>query len=174
MKKLKKGEIAKKEYEEKCWQFDNVVENSIQNEITKLIEKAHSYSFNLQNYRSNLSDDQIKKWKDAIGGIKIKNGNNIDTRYQELLKADSKIALQILASFNTESALEMDIAREYLSKLEKKDKSLRELEEILKEAQKYPLESLSILLKEKSEKVKKENNKNISKLRSNFMGKVFC
>ena len=83
---------------------------------------------------------------------KNKNGNNIDTRYQELLKADSKIALQILASFNTESALEMDIAREYLSKLEKKDKSLRELEEILKEAQKYPLESLSILLKENQRK----------------------
>lgn len=169
--KLKKGDITKKEHEEKCWQFDNVVENSIQNEIAKLIEKAHSYSFNLQNYRSNLSDDQIKKWKDAFGGIKIKNGSNIDTRYQELLKVDSKTALQILASFNTESALEMDIAREYLSKLEKKDKSMRELEEILKEAQKYPLESLSILLKEKSEKVKKENDKEYKQVTIKLYGK---
>lgn len=169
--KLKKGDITKKEYEEKCWQFDNVVENSIQNEIARLIEKAHSYSFNLQNYKSNLSDDQIKKWKDVFEGIKIKNDSDIDTRYKELLRADSKIALQILASFNTESALEMDIAREYLSKLEKKDKSMKELEEILKEKQKYPLESLSILLKEKSEKVKKENDKKYKQVTIKLYGK---
>ncbi|MFH1255051.1 MAG: restriction endonuclease subunit S [bacterium] len=143
---LKKGKITEKEYKEKIWQFDNVVENNIQNEIAKRIEKAHSYSFNLQNYKSILSDDQIKKWQSAFKGIKIKNGANIDARYQELLNADSKTDLQILASFNSESALEMDIAREYLSKAEKKDKKMQELEEIFKEAQKYPKVPLSELL----------------------------
>ncbi|MBI4993859.1 restriction endonuclease subunit S [Candidatus Wolfebacteria bacterium] len=157
--KLKKGEITKKEHEQKCWQFDNIVENSIQNEITKLIEKAHSYSFNLQNYRNSLSDDQIKKWKDSLSGIKTKNSNNIDTRYQELLKADSKTTLQILASFNTESALEMDIAREYLSKLEKKDESMRELEEILRENNKYPLVPLNDLLMLNENKIKPKKYK---------------
>ena len=93
-------------------------------------------------------------------------------RYQELLKADSKIALQILASFNTESALEMDIAREYLSKLEKKDKSLRELEEILKKHKSIHLKVYPFYLK-KIRESKKENNKNISKLRSNFMERCF-
>jgi restriction endonuclease S subunit len=151
---LKNGKITEKEYKEKIWQFDNVVENNIQNEIAKRIEKAHSYSFNLQNYKSILSDDQIKKWQSAFKGVKIKNGANIDARYQELLNADSKTALQILASFNSESSLEMDIAREYLSKTEKKDKKMQELEEILKEAQKYPKVPLSELLINLSEERK--------------------
>lgn len=155
--KLKKDKITKKEYEEKLWQFDNLVENSIQNEITKHIEKAHSYSFNLQNYKSILSDDQIKKWQSAFGGIKIKNGANIDARYRELLKADSKIALQILASFNPESALEMDIAREYLIKLKIKSEKLKELKEILKEAQRFPLVEIGNFLIPKYEKIKKED-----------------
>ncbi|MBU4421908.1 N-6 DNA methylase, partial [Patescibacteria group bacterium] len=94
--RLKNEKITKKQHEEKVWQFDNVVENNIQNEIAKRIEKAHSYSFNLQNYRSSLRDEQIKKWRDAFKGIKIKNGSNIEARYQELLKADNKITLQIL------------------------------------------------------------------------------
>ncbi|MBU4455200.1 SAM-dependent methyltransferase, partial [Patescibacteria group bacterium] len=98
--RLKKEKIGKKEYKEKVWQFDNVVENNIQNEIAKRIEKAHSYFFNLQNYRSNLRDEQIKKWQNAFKEIKIKNGSNIEARYQELLQVDNKTALQILASFN--------------------------------------------------------------------------
>ena len=53
----------------------------------------------------------------------------------------------------------MDIAREYLNKIEEKDKKVQELDEILKEMQEYPFESLSNLLKEKSDKVKKENDK---------------
>ncbi|HCP08942.1 MAG TPA: hypothetical protein DIT25_04055 [Candidatus Moranbacteria bacterium] len=151
---LKNGKITEKEYKEKFWQFDNVVENNIQNEITKRIEKAHSYSFNLQNYKSILSGDQIKKWQAAFKGIKIKNGANIDVRFQELLSADSKTALHILASFNPESALEIDIVREYLSKIEKKDKKMLELEEILKEAQKYPKVPLGELLINLSEERK--------------------
>lgn len=151
---LKNGKITEKEYKEKIWQLDSVVENNIQNEIAKRIEKAHSFSFNLQNYKSILSDDQIKKWQGAFKGIKIKNSANIDARYQELLYADSKTALQILASFNSESSLEMDIAREYLSKAEKKDKKMQELEEILKEAQKYPKVPLSELLINLSEERK--------------------
>jgi type I restriction-modification system DNA methylase subunit/restriction endonuclease S subunit len=152
--KLKKEKITKKEYEEKIWQFDNVIENNIQNETAKRIEKAHSHSFNLQNYRSNLSDDQIKKWQSAFEGIKIKNGENIEARYQELLKADQKTALQILASFNPESALEMDIAREYLSKIEKNNKGMEKLEKILKEGNKYPIISLNNLLISNENKIK--------------------
>lgn len=152
--KLKKEKISKKEYEEKLWQFDNVVENNIQNEIAKRIEKAHSYSFNLQNYRSSLSDDQIEKWQNAFKGVEVKNGNNIEARYQELFKVDSNTALQILASFNSASALEMDIAREYLSKVGEKNKKMQELEEILKEAQKYSKVPLSELLINLSEERK--------------------
>src|SRR3989339_508457 len=95
----------------------------------------------------------------------------IDPRYQELLKADSKTALQILASFNFESALEMDIAREYLSKIEKKDKKMLELEEILKEAQKYSKASLGILLKPKNNKIKIEKDKIYREITLKLYGK---
>lgn len=152
--RLKKEKITKKQYKEKVWQFDNVVENNIKNMIAKRIEKAHSYSFNLQNYCSSLRDEQIKKWQDAFKDIKIKNSSDIEERYQELLKADDQTALQILASFNPESALEMDIAREYLNKLKVKSQELKKLEEILKEAQKYPKILLGELLKNLSEKRK--------------------
>jgi len=54
--KLAKGTLSKAMYNEKLWQFDNVVESQIDNEIAKAIEKANSYHFNLQNYRSNLSE----------------------------------------------------------------------------------------------------------------------
>lgn len=152
--KLKKKKITKKDYEEKLWQFNNVVESNIQNEIAKRIEKAHFYSFNLQNYKTSLGDDQNQKWQNAFKSVKAKNGINIDACYQELMKADSKTALQILASFNPESALEMDIAREYLSKTGKKDKKMQELEEILKESHGYPLVSLTDLLIQNENKIK--------------------
>ncbi|MEA3464000.1 MAG: restriction endonuclease subunit S, partial [Patescibacteria group bacterium] len=169
--RLEKEKITKKQYKEKVWQFDNVMENNIQNTTAKRIEKAHSYSFNLQNYRSSLRDEQIKKWQNAFCDIKIKNGSNIEARYEELLKADDKTALRILASFNSESGLEMDIAREYLSKLEIKNKKLEELEEILKEAQKFPFENLSNLLKVKSEKIKKENGKKYKQITIKLYGR---
>jgi len=172
---FKNGKITEKEYKEKIWQFDNVVENNIQNEIAKRIEKAHSYSFNLQNYKSILSNDQIKKWQAAFKGIKIKNGANIDAQFQELLSADSKTALQILASFDSESALEMDIAREYLSKAKKKEKKMLELEEILKENHEYPLISLTDLLISNENKIKpkKYPNEQFTVLGVSNIGGVF-
>lgn len=152
--RLEKGKITKKQYKEKVWQFDNMVENAIQNEIAKRLEKAHSYSFNLQNYRSGLRQEQIEKWRKAFKGVKAKNNSSIEDRYQVLKKADTKTAWQILASFNPESALEMDIAREYLSKARKKDKKLKELEDILKESFKYPFVPLRDLLILNKNKIK--------------------
>jgi type I restriction-modification system DNA methylase subunit len=114
-KKLESKKISKEMYDEKLWQFDNIIEGQIDNEVAKAIEKAHNFHFNLQNYRSNLSADQIKDWQEVLKDTEIKNGSKIDKRYQELLKADPKTALQILASFEPKDALQMDIAREYLS-----------------------------------------------------------
>lgn len=152
--KLKKEKINQKEHNEKISQLDNTIENNIQNEITKRIEKAHAYSFNLQNYRSNLTDSQIEKWCEAFSGIRVKNGENIESRYQSLFKADTDEVLQILASFNPKSALEIDIAREYLSKLKDKNKRTVKLKEILKEGNKYPLVSLNNLLNLNCNKIK--------------------
>ena len=162
-KKLVEKKINKKMFDEKKWQFDNVVQSQIENEVAKAIEKAHTYHFNLQNYRSNLSDAQIKDWQETLKGIEIKNNSKIEKRYQELQKAEPKNTLQILASFDPHNNLHMDIAREYLSKLDKKildkNKKLFKLEEILRKGFQYPLVELHSLIKPKFEKIKKDDFK---------------
>lgn len=161
-KKLESKKISKEMYDEKLWQFDNIIEGQIDNEVAKAIEKAHNFHFNLQNYRSNLSADQIKDWQEVLKDTEIKNGSKIDKRYQELLKADPKTALQILASFEPKDALQMDIAREYLSKLDKqaleKDEKLAKLFELLKETKQFPFETLGELLIQKANKIKLEDD----------------
>lgn len=161
-KKLESKKISKEMYDEKLWQFDNIVEGQIDNEVAKAIEKAHNYHFNLQNYRSNLSAEQMKDWQEVLKDTEIKNGSKIDKRYLELQKADPKTALQILASFDPQNALQMDIAREYLSKLDKqaleKDKKLAKLFELLKETKQFPFETLGELLIQKANKIKLEDD----------------
>jgi type I restriction-modification system DNA methylase subunit/restriction endonuclease S subunit len=151
-KKLKSKKISKEMYDEKLWQFDNIVEGQIDNEVAKAIEKAHTYHLNLQNYRSNLSAEQIKDWQEVLKGVEIKNGSKIDKRYFELQKAEPKVALHILASFDPKDALQMDIAREYLSKLERKvlegEEKLAKLFEILKETKIFSFVPLSEIITE--------------------------
>lgn len=144
--KLNEGKISKAMYDEKLWQFDNVVESQIDNEIAKATEKALSYHFNLQNYRSNLSEEQIRQWQEMLKGVEARNGSSIEKKYQELKTVNSKTALQILASFDPKNALQMDIAREYLGKMDKsvleQDVKLKKLEEILRKGFQYPLISV--------------------------------
>jgi len=160
-KKLESKKISKEAYDKKLWQFDNIVEGQIDNEVVKAIEKAHSYHFNLQNYRSNLSAEQIKDWQETLKGVEIKNGSKIERRYFELQKADTQTALQILASFDPKDALHMDIAREYLSRLDKKvleqGEKLKKLEEILRKGFQYPQVEIAELIAPKYEKIKKDD-----------------
>lgn len=157
-KKITKKKISKEIYDEKLWQFDNVVEGQIDNEVAKAVEKAHSYHFNLQNYRSGLSYEQIKDWQETLKGVEIRNGSKIEKRYQELQMAEPKTALRILASFDCKNALQMDIAREFLSKLDKKvleqDKRFEKVFEILKETKTFPFEPLNSFLIDLSEERK--------------------
>lgn len=157
-KKLKDKKISKEMYNEKLSQFENIIEGQIDNEIAKAIERAHSYHFNLQNYRSNLSDEQIKDWQETLNDVEIKNGSKIEKRYQELQQVDHQAALQILASFDPKDALQMDIGREYLSKLNKKileqDGKLIKLEEILRKGFQYPIVPLKDHIIVNEEKIK--------------------
>jgi restriction endonuclease S subunit len=164
-KKLTNKKISKALYDEKLWQFDNVVEAQIENEITKQIEKAHAYHFNLQNYLGNLSNEQIREWQSVCHSEQSEESQDlsIEKKYQELKTADSKTALQVLASFDTQNAMHMDIAREYLNKLQKsildKDKKLKRIDHILKEGFQYPLVTLENLITPKYEKIKKDEYK---------------
>ncbi len=206
--KLAKGKLSKVMYDEKLWQFDNVVESQIDNEIAKAIEKANSYHFNLQNYRSNLSEEQIKEWQYVCHSFAICHSeqiqhpeqiphsdqsphseqlphshseqlshghsgqlphchserseesqcSSIEKRYQELKTADPKTVLKILASFDPQNALQMDIAREYLSKVKRqileKDEKLKKLEITLSKGFLYPIVSLKEFMVVNNEKIK--------------------
>jgi len=156
--KLSRKKISKEMYDEKLLQFENIIEGQIDNEVAKAIERAHSYHFNLQNYRSNLSNEQIRDWQETLKGVEIKNGSKIEKKYQELQSAEPKTALQIIASFDPKDALQMDMGREYLSKLDKKvlekDEKLRKLEEILRKGFQYPVLPLKDLIIVNDEKIK--------------------
>lgn len=157
--KKQKGKITDEEVKEKLWQFDNVLENKIKNEISKQIEKAHLYSFNLQTYRSDLTDEQIKEWQEVLKGIEPKNNSTLDKKYGMLKTADEKLVLEIIASLNPKSALEMDIAREYVSKNRDKNERFKKLNEIMKRGHRFPKEKLENLLIPKYEKINKDDYK---------------
>jgi type I restriction-modification system DNA methylase subunit/restriction endonuclease S subunit len=153
-KKLEGKKIKKEMYDEKLWQFDNLIEGQIDNEVAKAIEKAHSYHFNLQNYRSNISAEQIKEWQETLKGVVAINGLKIEKRYQELNSADPKVALQILASFDPKDGLHMDMARVFLNKVDKQDEKLNKLNDILRRGHQYPIVSLKDWIIINDEKVK--------------------
>lgn len=162
-KKLEGKKISKEMYDEKLWQFDNLVEGQTDNEIAKAIEKAHTYHFNLQNYRSNLSEGQIKEWRETMKGADARNGSKIEKRYRELQDANPKAALQILASFDTKDGMQMDIAREYLNKIDKKvleqNVKLKKLDEILRKSTQYSKVALKELISLRREVLKIEEYK---------------
>lgn len=90
--KFTKKKIDKKTYEEKLWQFDNVWDNKTQNEISKRTEKANNYSFNLQNYRSGLSYQQIQEWTKMLGQF----NKNFLSVSQELWQAQKQMEKSLI------------------------------------------------------------------------------
>ena len=70
-------------------QFEDITENKIQNEIAKRIDKAHNYSFNLANYKSAISDSQIKEWNNALQHIQPNGVTNLDDIFKKLIQNTS-------------------------------------------------------------------------------------
>jgi type I restriction-modification system DNA methylase subunit len=77
--KAKKATEADKSMELKT--FDQMLENRIQNEIAKRIDKAHNYSFNLANYKSTISDSQIVEWTEALKHIQPNGATTLEDVY---------------------------------------------------------------------------------------------
>jgi type I restriction-modification system DNA methylase subunit len=144
--KREKGKLTEDEYNEKLKSFDLITQSKIQNEISKEIEKSYLYSFNFQTYKSDLMEEQIKEWKEVLKDIDPENNINLDTKYTKLKTADVHTALRILASFNPQYALEMDIARDILNKLPAENEKVKKLQEILRKGHRYPRVKLEELL----------------------------
>ncbi len=157
--KAKKATEADKSMELKT--FDQMLENRIQNEIAKRIDKAHNYSFNLANYKSTISDSQIVEWTEALKHIEPNGATTVEEIYKKLNKGKPENILPYLVKLNPNNALEADIAREYISNLDNdliaKHKELNVIKEILKSGAKYEKEKLGNIMSVKRDILKLED-----------------
>ena len=171
--KAKKATEADKQMELKT--FDQMLENRIQNEIAKRIDKAHNYSFNLANYKSTIGDSQLEEWTEALKHVQPNGATTLDEVYKKLNNGKPENSLPYLVKLNPTNALEADIAREYVSNLDNdliaKHKELNVIKEILKSGAKYPMVKLSTILQEKVEVIVIEDEKEYLQLTAKLWGK---
>jgi len=160
-KKIKAKKITEADKQMELKVFDQMLENRIQNEIAKRIDKAHNYSFNFANYKSTISDSQIAEWTEALKHIQPNGTTTLDEVYKKLSNSKPDNILPYLLKLNPANALEADIAREYVSNLDNdlilKHKELSVIKEVLKSKQKYPIEKLEGKVEPKYIKIKKDN-----------------
>lgn len=160
---VKQGKLAETERGERLTQHAEIWKNKTLNEIAKRIEKAHLYSFNLPNFRSNLSKSQLEQWDHMFEGTIRRNGHFLDERFAALKDCPPEKAHSALALLNVQNALEFDIARQYLMgyPLEElgKNNQLAELRKIIESGAKYPHCILGELLEPKYERIKKDDFK---------------
>lgn len=159
-KKIKDKKATEADRSMELKTFDQMLENRIQNEIAKHIDKAHNYSFNLANYKSTISDSQIVEWTEALKHIRPNGASTVEEVYKKLTNGKPENILPYLVKLNPNNALEADIAREYVSNLDNdliaKHKELNVIKEILKSGAKYEKEKLGNLMTLKRDILKLE------------------
>jgi type I restriction-modification system DNA methylase subunit/restriction endonuclease S subunit len=159
----KKATEADKQMELKT--FDQMLENRIQNEIAKRIDKAHYYSFNMANYKSTISDSQLTEWAEALKHIQPNGATTVEEVYKKLNNSKPENILPYLVKLNPVNALEADIAREFVSNLEpsvaEEHQELYTIKEILKRGAKYPMVKLKGYLILNENKIKPNKNPDI-------------
>lgn len=165
-KKIKAKKITEADKQMELKVFDQMLENRIQNEIAKRIDKAHNYSFNFANYKSTISDSQIAEWTEALKHIQPNGATTLDEVYKKLSNSKPENILPYLLKLNPANALEADIAREYVSNLDNdlilKHKELNVIKEILKSGAKYPMVKLKDYLILNENKVKPNKNPDVN------------
>lgn len=146
--------------------FDQVLENKIQNEIAKRIEKAHNYSFNFSNYKSTISDTQLADWMGAIAHVKANETAGLDEIYRRMKNSKPETVLPYIAKLNPQNAIEADLAREYIINFDVEKivnhQELNVLKNILKSGAKYPLAKLKDYLILNENKIKPNKNPNVN------------
>lgn len=147
-------------------QFEDITENRIQNEIAKRIDKAHFYSFNLFNYKSAINESQIKEWIEALQHIQPNGATSLDDIYKKIWNGKPENILPYLLKLNPANALEADIAREYVSNIDKKivseHKEIATIIKILKNGSKYPMVKLKDYLILNENKIKPNKNPDVN------------
>ncbi len=160
-KKLQAGKIDEAAKQMELKQFEHSLENRIQNEIAKRIDKVHNYSFNLANYKSTLSETQLQEWRQALSTIQPNGVVTLDEAYKKIKTASADNVATYIVKLNPANALEADIVREYISGLEDneiaKHSELFSLKSIFKSSTKYGRGKLGELMHLKRNILKLEN-----------------
>jgi type I restriction-modification system DNA methylase subunit len=164
-KQLKDGKIDQLEFDSRLAQHEEIWKSKTLNEIAKRIEKAHLYSFNLGNYRSNLSKQQIDEWNSFFTGDKNHSDLlSLDEKFERLHACSPDNAHDTLAYFDIQNGLEFDIVRQYLGRFSveelKQNNHLAELQKIIESSAKYPLTALYEIVVPKNIKIKKDEYDN--------------
>jgi len=152
--------FSKKEYDAEIYKFECVWQQKMQNEIAKRIDKAHTYSLNSSTYRSNLTEKQLAEWETAVSHhTPEKNGHSLDKRFGLLKQAKLENAINHIASFDPQNAIEADIVREYMAAVEpdqlNKYPALKTIDHIFRSGANHPMVKLKKLLIPKYQKIKK-------------------
>ena len=108
-----------------------------ENDIARKIERAHLYSFNLPNYRSSLSLQQIEAWKN-FAATRVREGNGettLEAKYRAVAAARTEELDEVLSSLDPRHTLELDWARQFLTGVPaeefKKHPHLNTLQEVI-------------------------------------------
>lgn len=165
-KKIKEKKATELDKQMELKIFDQMLENRIQNEIAKRIDKAHNYSFNLSNYKSTISDSQLTEWAEALKNIQPNGATTLDDVYKKLNNSKPKNILPYLLKLNPANALEADIAREYVNNFEEsvvsEHQELYTIKQILKRGAKYPMVKLQGYLILNENRIKPNKNPDVN------------
>ena len=161
-KQLKDGKIDQLEFDSRLAQHEEIWRSKTLNEIAKRIEKAHLFSFNLGNYRSSLSKQQIDEWNSFFIGDKNHSDLlSLDERFDRLQSCSPDNAHDTLAYFDIQNGLEFDIVRQYLGHFSEEElkqyNHLAELQKIIESGAKYPRVRLGEYLIKNTDKIKPQN-----------------
>ncbi|OJV35563.1 MAG: hypothetical protein BGO33_03900 [Bacteroidia bacterium 43-41] len=164
--KVKSKKITQADKQMELKVFEQMLENRIQNEIAKRIDKAHNYSFNMANYKSSLSDSQITDWAEIISHIEPNGATTLDEIYRKLKSSRPEKILPYLVKLNPANALETDIAREYVNNVEEtivaENKEIYKIKKVLMSGAKYPIVKLKDYLILNENKIKPSRNPDVS------------
>jgi type I restriction enzyme M protein len=155
--KLDAQVVAKKltaiERKDRLAQHDELWQSKIENAIAQKIERAHLYSFNLSNYRSSLTPEQLAAWKDFAATYVREDdpSKTLEKQYRAIATAAPDELDELISGLEPRHTLELDIARQFLTGVSSetftKHPHLRTLQEIIASQQKTQRVSLKGLLR---------------------------
>jgi type I restriction enzyme M protein len=147
------------ERDDRLSQHDEVWRSKIENAVAQKIERAHQYSFNLQNYRSSLTPVQLAAWKDfaatySRGDVSLKT---LEEQHLAIATAEPDDLDELISALDSRHTLELDIARQFLTGIDPdvltKHPHLRTLNEIIASQQKLPRVLLKPFLRLNSDSI---------------------